>query len=1245
MKTILSRLMASKQRLVLSLAITLLAVFGAWRLVQALATFTPANQPIGYVAQLELTSYDLTSGKERVFATEYNREFWSGNLNKYPVDTKGVIDRGNPDWAGGAAALLEATDWNTGRYIATMGDDGKGTPFRSANLTAYTLSATVGGNAYTADKIVNYLRGSIDDVASDNSKLRVRASKLGDIVHSRPYYVDDDNESVFVGANDGMLHAFNGVNGTERWAYVPSMLLNKMKNLADPTTPHDYYVDGQIVIATFASTGKRILFGGLGGGGKGLYALNITSMAAASEADVAAKALWEITPSWRKNGTTKTADTTSFSHLGYTYGTPVATTVKIGSVKTDVLIVGNGYDDASTGKAYLYVIDAYAGTLIKEIAVEYTGGGALGGTNGIFSVTAVDKNKDGLADTVYGGDLNGTMWKFDLSSTSTASWAGSELFTTNPKQSITSTPAVADHPSGGFMVVFGTGRTLTGDYGTYDFSTSSWSKAATGDMGDTSTHYIYGIWDGAPGGNTSLLTQTLEERSYTVGTDSVRVRRSTANKPNWASGGNKGWQVPLPVGGERLVGEGSFIEGGRFYFNSYNPTVVPYHVVGTDTDIYGENWLMELDYLTGGSATAPFLDMDNNLLLNDQDRIVYTSADSTAGKIQAGKKVGDPITSPSQDGIPVGKWISTGVQSQPVLVQLSSLNTTFFNQNPDVIFPPTTIAERGVAGGHFDIDYFYGSSLGCSGSAASNAGVKAAGSVAFNYSKSKNVTLLEIRVGGELVYSGAPGSRKDTELDDALDGKSSPNYALSKNYNFDDATVGITAATIGTAYNGTVTVKMQVDGKDYTAGYTIKNVTGGKDASPQLSDSDTTCTRVSHDHEYDDQYDKTGVNWLNPSDTNYRLSKSITSTSTAFKVLMMNQYLNPAVNLHIGDASYDPNSAAGYISVRNYQTKPGLQLSDVQAYWRGTAASGDGKTLPIGSLVLNMPVDAFAVKNWWGGVPEDKRVGLQPTSPACAYNGLVDTTKSSGGPIGSPSADMYTPVIPPANGVDGAGTLGASTLEGARHNGALTLQIIKANTPNEALEENVAGRPEYGYRIKRTYYYAWVLAEYIIYWHHPNRVCYQEANTTWYNGTSGGNSLSSAASGAWNTPAKMVGTGWTKTPPEDTRHTSATSTPANGSTDPKLGILGSTGTVDSTTTSNGVTTITYTDGSKTVITRAVLTGGLVKITTVQYDAAGNEINRDEKTVADASGKTTAGGNEKGKLPKTGRISWRELFRL
>jgi len=1197
-------------------------LFAMLRFSLALTAFVPQNQPVGYVSQDEVTNFDLTGGGETLFRTEYKRDYWGGNLFAYPVDAAGTVQTGSDRWVNGAKDHIDAQNFDTGRFIATMKDDGTKIAFRSTTLSATqqtALVASINGTTYTAANIVNFLRG--DRSNEGVGTLRQRSTVLGDIVHSRPYYIaDTTNPTVFVGSNDGMLHAINTTNGTERWAYVPSMLISKLKTLAyspaDSALPfaHDYFVDGQINIAnvTISGASHRILVGGLGAGGKGLYALDITGstgLAATDEATVAGKILWEITPTKvnyltptvHSNVTTAAANATAYNKLGYTYGTPTIAKINYGGTAMDVVIIGNGYNEAATGESYLYVINAATGALVRAIQAGTAG---AANPNGLSNPVALDTNADGYVDRVYAGDLNGTMWKFDLSSTTVSSWSASVLLVTSPAQPITSTPGVAVHPNGGYMVSFGTGKIFTGTYGTYNHTSSAWTTASTGDLGDNSVHYVYGIWDGAPVANTALLSQTLTERSYTYGGITTRVRRVTANVPNWSSGAtnHKGWKVALPAG-ERVLGEGSFTENGRFYFIAYNPTVVPYLVPGTSTDIYGENWLLELNYLSGGSSTSPFLDMDSNLLLNDADRIVYKVGDV----IPSGKVVGDPILSPSQDGIPVGKWLSNGVQSQPILVQLQTLNTTLFNQNPDVIFPATTSStlSRGVAGGHFDVDNFYGTNNNCTG-VSSGGGSKASGTISFTYSGSKDPGTLTVKVGGVTIASGSPGNLSVSDMARWIrNNNTSSTYSVSRS----SGVVTITANNTGTTYNGTITLT-------YTGtnpSNTIVNAAGGTGGGSVSSISGTQCDYVKHVHEYDDMYDKTGVNMLNASQAAFNLSTAITSTSTNFKVLMMNQYLSPAVSLHIGNSSYSPTSTAGYVGIKNYQTAANLDIATVTTYNRST----------IGSLAINMPVDAFAIKDWWGS--GDLRVGLHSVSPGCAWSGSDE------------GADLYQPVIPPADGTDGPGSTGVTT--GARHGGALTVQIIKDTTPASAIEENVTGRPQYGYRVKHVNFYDYVLAEYIFYWHHPRNMCYDTASTAWKKSNNKGD--------AWNTVALMTGSGWTKAPPEDNAVSTANSTPASGSTDPKVGVLGSgVGCTPVTTVVGAVTTTTTTctDGSKTVVQQTANSNGTVTMVTTIYDTSGAVLSAVTSVVANASGSIKTGGDEDGEQARTGRVSWHELIR-
>lgn len=669
------------------LSMSLLLLLGG-ELAAADTAFVAARLPIGYVAQVELSNDNLRSGNAVLFHGQFERKWWSGNLLAHGVDGTGKIDGDSGWWPGGAAARLDTQDHDSGRLIATMKDDGTRVGFRWSQLSE-NQRAQLGSSI-----ILDFLRGDRSNESSTLGKsLRQRGSALGDIVHSRPYLVHDSTApTIFVGANDGMLHAFNAscagsamrssgcdVNGgRERWAYVPSMLLHKMKSLSVEPFVHDYYVDGQINVKTIASGNRRVLVGGLGAGGRGLFALDITAsagLAATSEADVARKIMWEITPTTVNYA--RPTRPNAYVNLGYTFGSITLARV----AKADAVIVGNGYNDgagayercdhprpsyANCGgdhQAYLYVIDAMTGQLIS--AIKAGGSGSAAKPNGLSSPAAIDSDGDGSADIVYAGDLHGTMWKFDLARAS-----ASALLATSPAQAITSTPAVGVHPGGGYMVNFATGKMLS-----------------AADQEDSATHYAYGIWDGAPAANTEMLTQTLSARRVAVGSVVHPVRRVTSNPPAWRSGleRHKGWRVAL-LGAERVLGEGSFIESGRFYFNAYDPTI------GAATPAApgpaGANTMLALDYLTGGSADRPFLDLSGKARPGDDDRIRYEADDTLA----PGRKVGDPIM--TVDGIAVGRFIGTGVLSQPVLVRLGSLNEVLFNHHADVRWPQPQVERR-----------------------------------------------------------------------------------------------------------------------------------------------------------------------------------------------------------------------------------------------------------------------------------------------------------------------------------------------------------------------------------------------------------------------------------------------------------------------------------------------------------------------------------------------------------------------
>lgn len=664
-----------KKKIITPLALStgvigLVAVFAA-------GIFTPDTQPIGYVGQPVVSKFIVSTGNEKLYAGDYSSSNWSGNLHSYNLSSAGAISA-TDNWAGGAAAKINAQHFNTGRNIVTFGDSA-GVPFKWTSGISTTqrvaLDATTASDTTkTTSPILDYIRGDFSQQQNQTpaGTYRTRTSKLGDIIHSTPVHWSDGattpTKTVFVGANDGMLHAINADDGTERFAYIPSVLIPQLAQLTNPAYTHKYYVDGRLDVSNFNGGTQTILAGALGAGGKGLFALDVTAAAATDETDAASKILWEITNTGIKSKDTSVHNITStaYENLGYTYGAPTLLTLPDG---TKALAVGNGYNNTGNGHASLFLINAATGALIQEFD---TGSGSTTSPNGLSTPTFWDTNKDGKRDTAYAGDIDGNLWKFDLSGTysSTTKRSATLLHTTSPAQAITTAPNVIPHPLGGYMINFVTGRMLT-----------------AADKNDTTTHYAYGIWDGA-GSNTGMLTQTLTERTYTSGTTTTRVRTASNTAPDWTT--QKGWKVALPIGGERLVGDGALIKDSVFVFLSTNPTISP-----TATPP-GDNWWMQLNALTGGSSYTVQFDLNKDGAFSSTDEV-------TVG---------------TESLKPVGRHFGGGVRSQ--LIQLSALGNDVFQANYDknwTAIPATTTtatttnvvntpAERGVSGGHFDVDIF-----------------------------------------------------------------------------------------------------------------------------------------------------------------------------------------------------------------------------------------------------------------------------------------------------------------------------------------------------------------------------------------------------------------------------------------------------------------------------------------------------------------------------------------------------------
>ena len=390
------------------------------------------------------------------YSTKYDAKTWSGEL--IASNTTFDPDTGEPtllaQWSFTSTLATQAsgTGWDTGRYIATYNTSTKqGVAFRSGTISAAQLTAldTTYTSGNDSANYLNYLRGERKNersstVSGSTNAYRDRATLVGDIVNAKarpvgppgaPYSAVNNpgydtfratyanrTPMVYVGSNSGMMHAVDGnltgsTAGKEVWAYIPGSTfagptatpsVNGLASVGNPDFVHRYLLDATplSIDVDFGRTQggsgtdwRTILVGGLGKGGKTIYALDITNPASVtSEATAAQKVLWEF----------------SDNDLGFTYGQPVVVkTRKYGWT----IIAGSGYNNAD-GKAYFFFINPRTGALLEKVATTCSTCSASNQA-GMAHVNAfVLDLTDGFADAVYGGDLMGNVWRLDITGTS-----------------------------------------------------------------------------------------------------------------------------------------------------------------------------------------------------------------------------------------------------------------------------------------------------------------------------------------------------------------------------------------------------------------------------------------------------------------------------------------------------------------------------------------------------------------------------------------------------------------------------------------------------------------------------------------------------------------------------------------------------------------------------------------------------------------------------------------------------------
>ncbi|WP_416885187.1 PilC/PilY family type IV pilus protein [Marinospirillum sp.] len=572
--------------------------------------------------ELNSTSVALSNSfsgpNNNVFITEYSSSNWSGSITSKNFASDEVNwDTNNTYRTTIANTPLYTLNTTTRKGIRLQTDTlGQLDEIQQVALNTSPSNNTVDGLAASR---VSWLLGT-----NNLSQFRTRQNALGaflpmgDIVNSAPLFYSGNryfgydllpglegsryvnfsknqrSQALFVGANDGKVHAFNPENGHPLFAYMPGEFLRpahsgstgaaQINSLMARDYNHRYYVDGNLTYsdAYLNGTWQSVLVGTLGNGGKTVFALNITDVTSFNPTN---HVMWE------------------FNHPDLGYGVRDANILRLANGDW-VAVFGNGVNSANN-KAMLFVVDLATGDLIKTID---TGAGSFSTPNGLSSVTSTDWPKLNLISTLsYAGDLLGNLWRFDLSSSNPDNWSATLVFTATDQddkgQPITAPPHLSVHPTQDNTLIISLG---TGSY------------FMVGDNTNSDTQSFYGLYDQPYNSNFTQIDRSDLQEQQVFNTETLsgkEVRLVTNNTIN----NHRGWFIDLPETGERVISQArSPLRGvaSRIIFN----TLIPVQSNDICVPPSRDGFIMALNPVSGSRIDEVIFDIneDGEFDINDK---------------------------------------------------------------------------------------------------------------------------------------------------------------------------------------------------------------------------------------------------------------------------------------------------------------------------------------------------------------------------------------------------------------------------------------------------------------------------------------------------------------------------------------------------------------------------------------------------------------------------------------------------
>jgi len=574
--------------------------------------------------------------KSSAYQSGLDSTTWSGTLKKFIIASdEDTVSVGNHvQWDAGV--LLTDLPNYFQRIILTYNTDLKETvPFTFATLPVelqaeFNRDPATGLQDNLGKERVHYIYGDKslekDDATTQHRTFRKRAGLLGDIVHSVPvieggasehaqgaeydsFYAQYRNraDTLFVGANDGMLHAFSADTGNELFAYIPSPLQRKLPQLSDPNYQHDSFVDGLISVSEAQINGvwKTVLATGMGTGAEGLFVLDVTNPQAFM---AGSRTLLEFTES-------------DDSDIGYVTRTPLIVKLNVSgnngknsphALQTAAdyayfVLVPNGASTSHPhGDSYLFLLSLdknsnSAWVLNKNYYKIKTGDANSVVANSLSTPGAV-VDSHGAVTNAYAGDLSGNIWRFNFAAaTSLSTLAPVRLFTAKDAndraQPITAQPAITYAPERGALILFGTGKYENetdihpSDAHPNHFNSNSFYAIYSPDSSDEAELLIHARSELAQRKlNFASASDSRAHSGYQImGTDFVYGDGKTEDE-------KKGWYMDFPqseITGERSISK-ALISNGHVYFNTIIPSTSPCKIKTTSRSY-------QLDTLTGKS--------------------------------------------------------------------------------------------------------------------------------------------------------------------------------------------------------------------------------------------------------------------------------------------------------------------------------------------------------------------------------------------------------------------------------------------------------------------------------------------------------------------------------------------------------------------------------------------------------------------------------------------------------------------